>query len=276
MSDDPLQRGTPPGSLRYFAVLYAPDAARPALQALYAFEAEVRDTVRTTSHDVAHTRLQYWRGEIDRLVGGRPEHPVTRALLPLRESGADVSLLHEILVAADFDVARVTLNDDAELSALAFRASGSLQTLAAMASRGSSSLSSSEKDFARRLGAAIAQVEWLRDLRGDIGAGRLRLPLDALEHASIEPAALLADPMPSALAPLLDQRKERIAAELRALQSLLAREERPAQRQGLVLGELHARLLDRIDHRIEVARTRAEVPAWSRFWTAWRTAIRHA
>jgi phytoene synthase len=276
MSDDPLQRGTPPGSLRYFAVLYAPDAARPALQALYAFEAEVRDTVRTTSHDVAHTRLQYWRGEIDRLVGGRPDHPVTRALLPLRESGADVSLLHENLVAADFDVARVTLNDDAELSALAFRASGSLQTLAAMASRGSSSLSSSEKDFARRLGAAIAQVEWLRDLRGDIGAGRLRLPLDALEHASIEPAALLADPMPSALAPLLDQRKERIAAELRALQSVLAREERPAQRQGLVLGELHARLLDRIDHRIEVARTRAEVPAWSRFWTAWRTAIRHA
>jgi phytoene synthase len=276
MSDDPLQRGTPPGSLRYFAVLYAPEAARPVLQALYAYEAEVRDTVRTTSHDVAHTRLQYWRGEVDRLAGGCPEHPVTRALLPLRESGADVSLLHEILVAADFDVARVTLNDDAELSALAFRASGSLQTLAAMASRSSPQLSSGEKDFARRLGAAIAQVEWLRDLRGDITAGRLRLPLDALEHASIEPATLLADPMPPALAPLLAQRKARVATELRALQSLLAREEQSAQRQGLVLGELHARLLERIEHRSEVARTRAEVPAWSRFWTAWRTAMRHA
>jgi phytoene synthase len=276
MSVDPLQRGTPPGSLRYFAVLYAPEAARPALHALYAFEADIRDTVRTTSHDVAHTRLQYWRGEIDRLVGGRPEHPVTRALLQLRESGADVSLLHEVLVAADFDVAHVTLNDEAELSALAFRASGSLQTLAAMASRGSPHLSDSEKVFARRLGAAVAQVEWLRDLRGDITAGRLRLPLDALEHASIEPAALLADPMPPALASLLDQRKARIATELHALQSLLAREERSTQRQGLVLGELHARLLGRIDHGTEVARTRAEVPAWSRFWTAWRTAIRHA
>lgn len=276
MSDDPLQRGTPPGSLRYFAVLYAPEVARPALQALYAFEAELRDTVRTTSHDVAHTRLQYWRGELDRLVGGRPEHPVTRALLPLRESGADVSLLHEVLVAADFDVAHVTLNDDAELSALAFRASGSLQTLAAMASRGSPDLSASERDFARRLGAAVAEVEWLRDLRGDITAGRLRLPLDALEHASIEPAALLADPMPPALALLLDQRKARIAAELRALSSLLAREERSTQRQGLVLGELHVKLLDRIDHHTGVARTRAEVPAWSRSWTAWRSAIRHA
>jgi phytoene synthase len=276
MSDDPLQRGTPPGSLRYFAVLYAPEAARPALHALYAFEAELRDTVRTTSHDVAHTRLQYWRGEVDRLVGGRPEHPVTRALLPLRESGADVSLLHEVLVAADFDVARVTLNDDAELSALAFRASGSLQTLAALASRGSPQLSAGEKDFARRLGAAVAEVEWLRDLRGDLTAGRLRLTLDALEHASIEPTLLLADPMPPGLASLLDQRKARIAAELHTLASLLTREERSTQRQGLVLGELHRKLLDRIDHRTEVARTRAEVPAWSRFWTAWRSAIRHA
>lgn len=276
MIDDPLQRGTPPGSLRYFAVLYAPEAARPALQALYAFEAELHDTVRTTSHDVAHTRLQYWRGEVDRLVGGRPEHPVTRALLPLRESGADVSLLHEVLVAADFDVAHVTLNDDAELSALAFRASGSLQTLAATASRGSPQLSASEKDFARRLGAAVAEVEWLRDLRGDVTAGRLRLPLDALEQASIEPAALLADPMPPGLETLLEQRKARIATELHALQSLLAREERSIQRQGLVLGELHRKLLDRIDHRTEVARTRAEVPAWSRFWTAWRSALRHA
>lgn len=276
MTDDPLQRGTPPGSLRYFAVLYAPETARPALHALYAFEAELRDTVRTTSHDVAHTRLQYWRGEVDRLAGGRPEHPVTRALLPLRECGADVSLLHEVLVAADFDVARVTLNDDAEMSALAFRACGSVQTLAAMASRGAPQLSTGEKEFARALGAAVAQVEWLRDLRGDITAGRLRLPLDALEQASLEPTGLLADPMPAALASLLEQRRTRIAADLRALPSLLAREERPAQRQGLVLSQLHARLLDRIDHRTEVARVRAEVPAWSRFWTAWRTAVRYA
>jgi phytoene synthase len=276
MIDDPLQRGTPPGSLRYFAVLYAPESARPALQALYAFEAELRDTVCTTAHEVAHTRLQYWRSEVDRLAGGRPEHPVTRGLLPLREAGADVSLLHEALVAADFDVARVTLNTETEASALAFRASGSVQTLAAMAARGASPLSAAERDFALRLGAGVLQTEWLRDLRGDILAGRLRLPLDVLEGAGLEPASLLTDPMPKALATLLAERKARVAEELRALPSLLTREERSVQRQGLVLAALHARLLDRIDHRTEVARTRTEVPAWTRLWTAWRTAVRHA
>jgi len=64
-------RGAPPGSLRYFAVLFAPAAVRPQLEALYSFEAEIRDTV-AAAHEVAHTRLQWWRGEIDRLAAGHP------------------------------------------------------------------------------------------------------------------------------------------------------------------------------------------------------------
>jgi 15-cis-phytoene synthase len=276
MSDDPLQRGTPPGSLRYFAVLYAPAAARPLLSALYAFDAEIRDTARASTHDVAHTRLQYWRGEVDRLVAGKPGHPVTKALLSLRDCGADLTLLHEVLVAADIDLAHVTLNDEDELAAFAFRAGGAVQTLAAIASRSSAQLTRSESEFARRLGAAVAEVEWLRDLRGDAVAGRLRLPLDALAHAGVAPAELLLEPPPASLAQMLAARKARLGAELQALSRVLDRAERNVQRQGLVLAALHARLLDRIDHSAGIARTRAEVPPWPRFWTAWRTAIRHA
>ncbi len=159
MTDEPLQRGTPPGSLRYFAVLYAPEPARPLLQALYAFEAEIRDTVRATSHDVSHTRLQWWRGEVDRLVAGRPDHPVTRALLPLRAAGADVSLLHEAMAAADFDLARVAPNDAREVAALAFRSHGSIQSLAAAASSLPRAVTTAELEFARCLGDTIAGVE---------------------------------------------------------------------------------------------------------------------
>jgi 15-cis-phytoene synthase len=276
MSDDPLQRGTPPGSLRYFAVLYAPGAARTLLSALYAFEAEIRDTARASTHDVAHTRLQYWRGEVDRLVAGKPGHPVTQALRPLQECGADLSLLHEVLVAADIDLAQVAINDEDELAALAFRAAGAVQTLAAVASRNSPQLTDSEREFARRLGAAVAEVEWMRDLRGDAVAGRLRLPLDALSSAGLEPANLLHEPMPASLAQLLAARKARLGTELQALGNVLDRAGRSVQRQGLVLAALHARLLDRVDHSAGIARTRAEVPPWTRFWTAWRTAVRHA
>jgi phytoene synthase len=276
MTDDPLQRGTPPGSLRYFAVLYAPEQARPLLDALYAFEAEIRDTVRATSHDVSHTRLQWWRGEIDRLVAGRPEHPVTRGLLPLREAGADVALLHEVMVAADIDMARIALNDAEEVAALAFRSSGSVQSLAAAASSRPRAVSSAELEFARRLGDSIAGAESLRDLRTEVAAGRVRLPLDQLEQADVDPARLLDDPAPAGLAGVLRREKERLQRQLASLESLLNQDERHTQRQGLVLAALHSRLLDRIDTTRGATRTRAEVSPWSKLWTAWRTAVRHA
>ena len=276
MTDDPLRRGTPPGSLRYFAVLYAPVPARPLLNALYAFEAEIRDTVRATSHDVAHTRLQWWRGEVDRLLAGRPEHPVTRGLLPLRATGAEVSLLHEVLAAADIDMARMALNDAGEVAALAFRASGSVQSLAAAASCQPRVASVTELDFARKLGNAIAGVESLRDLRHEAAAGRLRLPLDQLGQAGVDPARLLDEPAPAGLAGVLQREKERLRRQLDSLETALDRDERGAQRQGLVLAALHARLLDRIDTTRGAPRTRAEVSPWSKLWTAWRTAVRHA
>lgn len=276
MTDDPLQRGTPPGSLRYFAVLYAPEPARPLLNALYAFEAEIRDTVRATSHDVAHTRLQWWRGEVDRLLAGRPEHPVTRGLLPLRETGAEVSLLHEVLAAADIDMARMAFNDAGEVAARAFRASGSVQSLAAAASSQPRVASTMELDFARTLGDAVAGVESLRDLRHEAAAGRLRLPLDQLGQAGVDPARLLDEPAPAGLAGVLQREKERLQRQLASLATALNRDERSAQRQGLVLAALHARLLDRIDTTRGAPRTRAEVSPWSKLWTAWRTAIRHA
>jgi 15-cis-phytoene synthase len=267
IADDPLQRGTPAGSLRYFAVLYAPPAARPLLHALYAFEAEVRDTAAAASHEVAHTRLQWWRTEIDRLLGGRPEHPVTRALLPL---------LHEALAAADADLARLTLDTPAAVDALAFRAAGTIQTLAATAACLPRPPSPAERGFARALGIALARAEWLRDLRGDVAAGRLRLPLATLEDAGIEPGSLLQDSVPAGLPPILEREKSALRAMLAALPDRLDRAECATQRQGLVLAALHLRLLEQVDHGRELARTRAELAPWPRFWTAWRTAVRHA
>lgn len=277
MTDDPLQRGTPPGSLRHFAVMYAADPARPLLRALYAYEAEIGDTVQSSSHEVAHTRLQWWRGEVDRLLGGHPQHPITRALRPLRDlAGEQLSLLHEPLVAADIDLARLTLESTRELEAYCFRAGGSLQTLAAYASSGDAALSDLERDFARRLGSAVRRTELLRDLRGHLARGRLPLPLDVLAGAGVDPHAVRADTMTPALAAVLAAMRHELRQEFRRLADVLDRPSRARQRQGLVLAALHDRLLEQVDHGGELARTRAEVPGWTKLWTSWRTALRCA
>lgn len=278
MRDDPLKRGTPPGSLREFAVTYAPSSARPLLHALYAFEAEIGDTVRASQHEVAHTRMQWWRAEVDRLVAGHAEHPVTRALEPLRAvPGADVSLLHEVLVAADIELARLTFGSQRQREAYCYRAAGSLQTLAAAASAAPRALSEEERGFARRLGCAIKRTELLRDLRHHTASGWLPLALDDLDGAGADPRDLLAGQVSPSINKLLDDERGALRREFRALPGLLtAVEQRGAQRQGLVLAALHERLLDRIEHQGELARAPAELPPWARLWTAWRTAVRHA
>jgi phytoene synthase len=275
-ADDPLRRGTPPGSLRYFATMFAPGRARPLLEALHAFDTEIRDCVNTEHHDVAHARMQWWRAEVDRYAAGRPQHPVTVALLGMRECAShDPELLHEALTAADLDLARMTYATWRELEAYAFRSSGSLQTLMAAALAGPRELTASERDFARQLGSALRQTEMLRDRAIDIERGRLYLPLDVLEAAGAEPTDVRSA-TDAAMSRVLSEWRERVGQSLSALPASLSPAERSTQRPGLVLAALHQRLLERVDTDAPAPRQRADVSPWARLWTAWTTAVRYA
>mgnify|MGYP001768049555 CR=1 FL=1 len=69
------------GSSFYYSFMFLPPERRRAITALYAYCREVDDTVdEATDPQVARARLDWWRGEIERLFAGDPQHPVTRAL----------------------------------------------------------------------------------------------------------------------------------------------------------------------------------------------------
>ncbi len=80
LEEDLINRAAPPGSMRYFSLLYSPEERRDAVLALYVIDTEIRESAKSASHDVAHTRLTWWRAETDRLVNGNPQHPATRLL----------------------------------------------------------------------------------------------------------------------------------------------------------------------------------------------------
>ena len=272
------EHGAPPGSLRYFAVLFAPPAVRSVLDALYGFDAEVRATTDATAHETAHARLQWWRGEIDRLVAGRPTHPIAVALAPLRERrDVDVGSLHESLVAADLDLARLTYTSWVELEAYCYRASGALQTLVAATLAGDRAVSGAELDFARRLGSAQRQAEMVRDFGHDIRRGRLYLPLEAIEAAGLDPVELQQSAPREAVQGILSAWRARVAHSLASLPGLLPEKgHRAAQRPGLVLAALHERLLIETAQVEPDTAIRAEIGPLARVWTAWRTAVRYA
>jgi 15-cis-phytoene synthase len=269
----PQRRGTPPGSMRYFAVLFAAPHVRQLLHAFYAFEAELRDTIGGASHDMAHTRLQWWHDELTRLGDGRPRHPVTIALAPaMAQRPADLARLRELMHAAALDLARNTYADWPELEGYCGQC-GALQQVIAAALTSPSDPDEAECRFARRLGAAVRQTEMLRDFGHDLRRGLLYVPLGSLAEAGLDPQAVAGHPEDPALVPLLAEWQTRLARELDSLPGLLDARQRSRQAHGLVLTALHRRLLARIRPVGEDAAVRADLPPITRLWTAWRAAV---
>jgi 15-cis-phytoene synthase len=252
-----LQRAAPPGSTRYFALLYATPTERELLSTLFVIDSEIRASIYA-AHEVAHTRLQWWRTEIDRLINRNAQHPATQALQSALPN-ADFSVLHEVLVAADMDVACMTYQTKAELDAYLIR-SGTVYEFAAQPSP-------EARLHARQLGTLLRRVETLRDLSIEAKAGRVYLPFDELDTRKITLENLRSTQPPKLLIDLVAAEVQRVATELNAIPLV--------SRPLTVLGQLHARLLTQItaaDH--DVFSQRHELGPLRKVWTAWRAARR--
>ncbi len=267
-----INRAAPPGSLRYFSLLYTPEDRREAVLALYVVDAEIRESSRSASHDVAHTRLTWWRAETDRLVNGSPQHPATRLLCDRwRGDRSAFAKLHEILAAADMDLAKMTFNNDQELRAYCARSGGALQELVASLLAAPAELDESARAAANKLGVGIRLAEMVRDLRQDAYDGNIYLPLDMLDKHGLKPEHLRAREVEPKLKDALITMR---AAAINDL-TLPKQGDQEHLRPVFVLAALHRKLLDQIAARnYDVASQRIELGPLQKPWTAWRAARR--
>lgn len=274
LDDSLTNRAAPPGSMRYFALLYVPPEKRDAITALYVIDAEIRESAQSVNHDVAHTRLQWWRQEIDRLVNANPQHPATRVLSAV--NGFDrkhFSRLHELLVAADMDLARMTYLNMRELRAYSARSGGAIQELIAML-LAPAALEESARAAANRIGIGVRQAEMLRDIRQDAYDGRLYLPLEELAKDSLQIEDLRARTLSDKVKAALARFHQAIAPDLE-IQGPAERGAQAYLRPLFVVAALHRRLLDRIArNHYEVATQRIELGPIEKPWVAWRAARR--
>jgi phytoene synthase len=256
--------------MRYFSLLYTPAAKRAAVTALYVIAAEIHESARSANHDVAHTRLAWWRGEIDRLVNGSPQHPAMRALKDADgRRRADYSKLHEFAAAADMDLARMTYANAQELRAYAARSGGAIAELIADELAAPDVLDPKARAHAVRIGTGVRQAEMLRDVRQDVHEGRLYAPLDELDAQGLAAAQLHARECDPRVRGLLQPWAARARGELAHASGPYADLLRPLN----VLAALHRRLLDRIAaHDYDVLVRRIELGPVEKPWVAWRAA----
>jgi 15-cis-phytoene synthase len=249
--DDYLSRAAPPGSMRYFALLYAEPKQRDTLSALFVIDSEIRASVHA-AHEVAHTRLQWWRAELDRLTNRNAQHPASQ-LLQTALPNSDFSPLHELLVAADMDLARMTYNSATELDAYLVRSSTALHF------GGDAST--------RTIATWVRRVETLRDLAMDVRAGCIYWPLDELDAAGVSLDTLRANRMTDAIRALLAKECQRLDAQFQTLPISI--------RPLAVLAHLHRSLLRQIAKSdYDVLNQRHDVGPLKKVWTAWRAARR--
>jgi phytoene synthase len=256
--------------MRYFSLLYAPEDKRDQLCALYVIDAEIRESAQSANHDVAHTRLQWWRAEIDRLVNGNPQHPATRLLNDAPPPDrASFSKLHETVVAADMDLARMTYSNLRELRAYCSRSGGAIQELMAVQLAAPATLEDASRATANRIGIGVRESEILRDLRQDAYGGRVYLPQDRLTAHNVTLEDLRNREVAPRLKTALREYREAVQDELQSALAAANAQLRPLA----VLAALHLGLLHRIAaHDYDVAASRIELGPVRKPWIAWRTA----
>jgi 15-cis-phytoene synthase len=270
-----INRAAPPGSMRYFSLLYAPPEKREPATALFVIDAEIRESAQSANHDVAHTRLQWWRQEIDRLVNANAQHPATRVLSASTNDRRAFIKLHELIVAADMDLARMTYGNEQELRAYCSRSGGAITELLASLLAHPVRLDDAARSAANRIGALVRATEVVRDVRQDAYSGRLYLPLDMTDRYGLKHEDLREKEVSNAARQLLTSLSAQLREDFGATLASIPASIRAYFRPLYVLGELHATLLQQIANRhFDVGTERIELGPLRKPWVAWRAARR--
>lgn len=167
---------------RYATALFAPLEHRPALLALYAFNAEIaRVRLNVTQPMAGEIRLQWW----DEVLSGERAaeaagHPVASELLKAIETyGLGSSALRELIAVHRFDLYTEPMQTRAELEGYLDQTAGELFTLAARALGERTLLL---KPLAHHAALGYGMVETIE-----------RLPLQAARKQLYMPAELMAE-----------------------------------------------------------------------------------
>ena len=247
---------------------FLPAEKRRAITAVYAFCREVDDVVDECRDPlVAQASLDWWRGEVAALFAGRPQHPVGRALLPAAEKfGLEQRQFLEIIDGMEMDLRQQRYPDFPALDRYCYRVAGVVGELAAAIF---GALNPATLEYARTLGLAFQLTNIIRDVGEDARRGRIYLPLDELARFGVTEEDILRGRETEAFYRLMAFQAERAWGCYRQAFAALPREERRAQRPGLIMAAIYQALLREIEaDGFHVLRQRISLGPGYKLWLA--------
>lgn len=171
---------------RYIASLYAPEAIRPGLFALYAFGNEIARVREQVSEPLpGEVRLQWWRDVLEAGEGAPvPGHPVAQALLDtVRRFRLPIAPLSGLIEARVFDLYDDPMPSLADLEGYAGETSSALIRLAALVL--GQGRDPGGATAAGHAGVAYALAGLMRAFPWHAARGQVYLPADLLARNGV-------------------------------------------------------------------------------------------
>ncbi len=259
------------GSSFYYSFLSLPDEKRNAIIALYAFCREVDDIVDMHSEPhIKVTKINWWRTEIEQLFNKQPQHPITRALLPVTEQyKLPKEYFLEILNGMEMDLQQVRFKNFKELSLYCYRVASVVGLMSAEVFGYKDRIT---LKYAHDLGMAFQLTNIIRDVYEDIQRDRLYLPQDEMLEFGIKEDDLRKKNTSDEFRLLMQHQAERAKNYYKSAFALLPEADRFAQKAGLIMASIYESLLDEIIHdNYDVLNHRIALTPVRKIWLAWKT-----
>lgn len=268
------QKTVQSGSSFYYSFLFLPPERRRAITALYAFCREVDDTVdEATDGSVARIKLAWWRTEVSKMYGGTPTHPVMLALQPhIATYKLEEKHLLAIVDGMEMDLDQSRYLDYPGLQRYCWHVAGVVGILSASIFGYTNPQTLA---YAEKLGLAFQLTNIIRDVGDDARKGRIYLPVNDLQRFGVTANDLLKLQHSEKFEALMRFQAERAQAVYDEALALLPKEDRRAQRPGLMMAAIYRTLLDEI-HRdgFHVLNQRTSLTPLRKLWLAWKTYVR--
>jgi phytoene synthase len=268
------QKTVQSGSSFYYSFLFLPPERRRAITALYAFCREVDDTVdEATDGSVARIKLAWWRTEVSKMYGGTPTHPVMLALQPhIATYQLEEKHLIAIVDGMEMDLDQSRYLDYPGLQRYCWHVAGVVGILSASIFGYTNPQTLA---YAEKLGLAFQLTNIIRDVGDDARKGRIYLPVNELQQFGVTANELLKLQHSDKFEALMRFQAERAQAIYDEALALLPKEDRRAQRPGLMMAAIYRTLLDEIQRDgFHVLNQRISLTPLRKLWLAWKTYVR--
>jgi phytoene synthase len=266
------------GSFRFL-----PPDKRRAMTALYAFCREVDDVVdESTDATVAHTALNWWRTQVaaiyaappkgvpDSSVTTLPQHPVCQALVPIvQQYNLPQEHLLEIIDGMEMDLDYPRYADFKSLQLYCYRVASVVGLLSAEIF---GYTNRQTLKYAHDLGIAFQLTNIIRDVGEDARRNRIYLPMDELQQFGVTAADILNARETDNFQQLMSFQIKRAQHYYDQALAQLPREDRKAQRAGLIMAAIYrATLVELEKSGCHVLRESLSLGTGYKLWLAIKT-----